>query len=387
MLPHRLANWSYCLTLLLLTVSSNQVVAAVDADQFPQPTADFSQYKKNVHSYIRKRSLPQRSDSHIKLNLPFEFKANQDVQYRGKFLLFHGLNDSTYVWTDMAKSLSKRGFDVRAVLLPGHGSHPDEMLDISYKQWFKAARQHYQFYKQDDTPLYLGGFSLGGIIATVLALENPDIVGLFLVSPAYESKLKKWLRWSWLYAKFEPYMFGGLIIEDNPTKYNSIPINSATQYYKSTKYLKRQWGRKQLSMPVLMVITMQDSVVDVGYVRKVFHRRFTSNKKRLLIYSEQKSMESKNNETNRSSYYPELRILNQSHLSLMNSPENDLLGKSRNLLICNGNEYPIFMACMNSKQHWYGAQHTPSPDGTAVARTTYNPDYKTLEKLIEGVFF
>jgi len=372
---------------LFVLISVCPAIANLQVERFPAPEADFMHYRDEVYSYISKRSLPMRSDDQIKLNLPFELAANQDAEYRGKFLLFHGLNDSTYVWTDIAKSLSKRGFDVRAVLLPGHGSHPDEMLDISYQQWLEAARAHYQFYNQDDAPLYLGGFSLGGVIATALALEYPDIAGLFLVSPAYESKLKNWLRWSWLYAKFEPYMFGGLIIEDNPTKYNSIPINSATQYYKSSKYLKRRWSNGKLTMPVLTVITMQDSVVDVDTVRKLFHQRFTSDKKQLLIYSEQESIESNHNEIVRSSYYPELRILNQSHLSLMNSPDNELLGKSRQLLICNGNEYPIFMACMHSDEHWYGAQHTPSPDGTAVARTTYNPDYSTIESLIEKVFF
>ncbi len=373
--------------ILLVSIFFKPVLANSVVEQFPQPIADFDQYTQSVYQYISKRSLRGRSDQDIKLNLPYERSANSKVLYRGKFLLFHGLNDSTYVWTDIAKSLSDKGFDVRAVLLPGHGSHPDEMLDISYKSWLEAARQHFQLWHQDETPIYLGGFSLGGVLATILALENPDIAGLFLVSPAFESKLKKWLRWSWLYAKFEPYMFGGVIIEDNPTKYNSIPINSATQYYNTTKYLKRRWKRNKLQMPVLAVITMQDSVVDVEYVRDIFHKRFTSDKKRLVIYSEQLDIEANGNELVRKSYYPELRILNQSHLSMINSPNNQLLGESRKILICNGNEYPIFMACMRSKQHWYGAQHTPSPDGIAVARTTYNPDYHIVEELIEQVFF
>ncbi len=378
---------NYLLIIFLASGFNKSISANTIAEKFPGPVVDFAEHRQDVYQYISKRSLPQRSQQQIRLNLPFEISANKNVEYRGKFLLFHGLNDSTYVWVDMANSLSARGFDVRAVLLPGHGSHPDEMLEISYKTWLKAARKHLQLWNQDETPIYLGGFSLGGVIATILALEYADIAGLFLVSPAYESKLKKWLRWSWVYAKFEPYMFGGLIIEDNPTKYNSIPINSATQYYNMTKYLKRHWQTHLLKMPVLAVITMQDSVVDVEYVRDIFQRRFTSDKKRLLIYNEQPGLDKNTNEVIRESYYPALRILNQSHLSMINSPDNDLLGKSRNLLICNGNDYPIFMACMRSKQHWYGAQHTASPDGIAVARTTYNPDYQTVEELIEQVFF
>jgi alpha-beta hydrolase superfamily lysophospholipase len=88
-------------------------------------------------------------------------------------------------------------------------------------------------------PLYLGGFSVGAVIATILTLEqSDDIAGLFLISPACHSQLNSLLGWSWIYAWFKPWMFGGLIYEDNPIKYNSIPINSGTQYYRTTQYLK-----------------------------------------------------------------------------------------------------------------------------------------------------
>ena len=79
-------------------------------------------------------------------------------------------------------------------------------------------------------------------------------------------------------------------------------------------------------------------------------------------------------------------MLNQSHLSLINHPDNVLLGEDQKVLICNGNEYPVFIACMRSKKHWYGAQHTVSPDGVSVARSTYNPDFDTLVRRFEEAF-
>ena len=353
---------------------------------FPKPLADFSAYRENVLSYLKAYSLPDRTEADIRLNLPFELIANEAVSYRGKFLLIHGLNDSAYVWKDMAQALADRGYDVRAILLPGHGSHPADMLNVSYQQWLAAARQHLALWNVDESPMYLGGFSLGGVIASILALENQQIAGLLLVSPAYNSQLNKMLRWSWLYAWYKPWMFGGMILEDNPVKYNSIPINSGTQYYRATKYLKNRWNEETLAMPVLMVVSMNDSVVDVEYTRKLFQRRFVSDRKKLLIYSSDASMVASKNEIIRPSAYPKRRILNQSHLSLINSPNNPLLGENGKQLICNGNEYPIFMACMRATGHWYGAQFTESPDGVAVARTTYNPDFDTILKQFDNVF-
>ena len=187
-------------------------------------------------------------------------------------------------------------------------------------------------------------------------------------------------------------MFGGMISEDNPVKYNSIPINSATQYFNSSIHLKQMlrddkktWLGERLRMPVMMVVTANDSVVDIEYSRQVFHRHFRNPLSRLLIYQQHKaSVQSE--EVIRISHFPQRRIINLSHLSPLNAPHNPLFGENGSVLVCNGNEYPIYRACMQARGHWFGAQHTPSPDGVAVARSTYNPDFSYLLELFDQVF-
>ena len=76
----------------------------------------------------------------------------------------------------------------------------------------------------------------------------------------------------------------------------------------------------------------------------------------------------------RDSAFPALRVLNQSHLGLMYAPTDPLFGTAGRILVCNGNEYPVYSACMRSTRHWFGAQHTASPDGIPVARATFNAD-------------
>ncbi|MEE9319293.1 MAG: alpha/beta fold hydrolase [Granulosicoccus sp.] len=370
---------------------------ASGAEQFPQAKANFNHYINNMRSYLQPRSLPGRTDTDLELNLPFQIKANPTVTYRGRFLLFHGLNDSAYVWRDMARAIAKRGFDTRAILFEGHGSTPKDMLDVKYQSWLSTARQHLAIWNDNKVPMYLGGFSMGATIATLLALDNPEVDGLFLISPAYHSKLNNYLRWSGIYAKFRPWVFGGMILEDNPMKYNSIPVNSGWQFYCLTEKLKSRWQSHRLDMPVLMVATEEDSVIDIDYTRHVFDSRFTHEKRHILIYSgtqtpvvaDRHAGHQANRwaeyQERRASRFPSKRILNQSHLSLMNSPDNPLFGESAAVLVCNGNEYPIFMACMRSSQHWYGAQHTASPDGVAVARTTYNPDFDSVMQRFDEV--
>ncbi len=347
----------------------------------------------------------------LELNLPFERKADPSVDFRGRFLLFHGLNDSAYVWHDFAEALAARGFDVRAVLFEGHGSTPEDMLTVSSDSWMRAARRHADLYSDVNTPLYLGGFSMGAVMATLLALERDDLAGLFLVSPAYHSQLNGYLRWSGLYKMFRPWVFGGMILEDNPIKYNSIPVNSGWQFYRLTRLLKRRWDDHRIDLPVLMVATENDSVVDVDVVRRLFTDRFTDPRKHLMLYTDQPvepprsaaeaaadpvvsavevdepaPVAARSAIERRTSRYPQRRIVSASHLGLMYEPANTLFGERGRVLVCNGNEYPIFMACMRATDHWFGAQHAASPDGVPMARATYNPDFATVLQRFDRVF-
>ncbi len=365
--------------------------------EFPEAQQDFAAYIEATRKYVLQFSMSQRTQAERLYNLPFEFSADPSVTYRGRFLLIHGLNDSPYVWHDMGQSLAAMGFDVRAILLPGHGTTPRAQLNVRFREWLRTVRQQIAVWNssqstqdrqayQTTAPLYLGGFSLGGVLATTLALEDDSIAGLLLVSPAWHSKLNHLLRWSGLYKYYKPWVFGGMIIEDNPAKYNSIPINSAAQYYNATRYLKKRWKNRRLSIPVLVLATADDSVVDVDYMRALYHKRFNGNSRAFVLYSNDTSVMLRGTEVRRSGADLDRRIINQSHLSLINSPDNELFGEPRRVLVCNGNEPRIFFGCMRASGHWFGAQHTESPDGVAVARTTYNPDYDYVVEMVDRIF-
>jgi len=381
-----MVNYRFLLCILSLMVS---LLARADKyDGFPAPEENFDQHIKAVETYLLRTQMQQRTPEDVRYNLPFEIPANGKVPYKGKFLLIHGLNDSPYVFVDVARQLTERGFDVRAVLLPGHGSSPEAQLAIKSTDWLTAARDQLKVFRGDDNiPVFLGGFSLGAVIATVLALENDDVRGLLLFSPAYKSSMNHLLRWSYLYSKFKPWVFGGMIIEDNPTKYNSIPINGAAQYYNTTKYLKRLWGRKKLAMPTLVVASVDDSVVDIEHMKNTLGRRFNHADNKLILYSNDASVKNDDKLIHRSSRYEQQRVLNQSHQSVLMSPDNALFGANGTVLVCNGNDWPTFSACLYSKQqHWFGAQHTPSPDGVPVARATYNPDFNFVFSVFDQIF-
>jgi len=365
--------------------------AELSAPEFPSANQGFADYQAAVFDHIYPINLPSRTSRDIEFNLPFEIAADPQVPYRGQFLLLHGLNDSAGVWRDHAEALASLGFDTRALLFPGHGSTPKQMLEVRYEWWMSAARQQLVRYRKPDVPLYLGGFSMGAVVATRLALENPDIAGLFLVSPAFHSRLNHYLRFAGIYKQKKPWVFGGMILEDNPIKYNSITINSVWQFFRLTQSLKHRWDNQSLSIPTLIVASAEDSVIDTDYTQRLFKKRFPHPASRMILYQRDVTENSTTTATSnriqrRASRFIEERILSQSHLGLMNAPSNAWFGKNGSVLVCNGNEPDIFFGCMRASGHWFGAQHEASPDGHAVARTTFNLEFDWVVENINEVF-
>lgn len=357
------------------------------AEPFPAVVADFADYRAAVRAYLDRHRVavdPLRDREEIELNLPFEISAAPAVPYRGRFLLFHGLNDSPFVWRDMATRLSRLGFDVRAPLLPGHGSRPGDMLDVRFEQWLETGRSALRAWRDDGTPLYLGGFSMGGVVATTLALEEPDISGLLLIAPAFRSSVEDLLRWSSLMALFRDWAFTQP--PGNPVRYDSVATNSGAQFYQLTRYLAQRWGDRTLSIPALMVLTAEDSVVDVAFARKLFGERLSAPQNRLILYSANGNGRAGPREAIRDSRNPGLRILNQSHMSLMIAPDNRRYGVNGDLHICNDEAHTFPPQCADAPRHWHGAWGTPPPDEFSVARTTYNPDFEFLAGQVAAVF-
>jgi hypothetical protein len=77
-------------------------------------------------------------------NAPFElaplpgFAPGQQKAYRRGVLLTHGLSDSPYTMRHLAEFFRQNGFRVMAILLPGHGTQPGDLLDVTWQEWAKA---------------------------------------------------------------------------------------------------------------------------------------------------------------------------------------------------------------------------------------------------------
>jgi len=229
-----------------------------------------------LHSRFNPEGMPRRLADGAKFNRSFRLGVVQPV---GAALLIHGLTDSPYSMKALAESLHARGFDVTVLRLPGHGTLPSMMTEMSHRDWKAATRLavHAASARAPaNGPFYIGGYSTGATLALIHALDSlsdqalrrPDRV--LLISPAIEITrvaalasiidiasvvpipvLEK-VRWQEIVAEYDPY------------KFNSFPVNASRQVNRATRELRRSLEREHNEGRIgnMPPVTAWQSVVD-----------------------------------------------------------------------------------------------------------------------------
>ncbi len=99
-------------------------------------------------------------------------------------LLFHGFTATAAEVRLLAEILHRKGYTVSGPLLPGHGTHPDDLNRTRWQEWAQAGQRALDHLSQTCQSVWLGGESMGGVLALYLAAHNPQTRGLLLYAPA-----------------------------------------------------------------------------------------------------------------------------------------------------------------------------------------------------------
>jgi carboxylesterase len=98
-------------------------------------------------------------------------------------LLLHGFGDTPQTFCYLAPALHKAGFAVHVPLLPGHGRLLEDFDRSSADEWIAASRDSLADLTRRYDSVGLGGLSMGGTIAVLLAAELPSLRALVLMAP------------------------------------------------------------------------------------------------------------------------------------------------------------------------------------------------------------
>jgi carboxylesterase len=99
-------------------------------------------------------------------------------------LLIHGLPGSAAETRPMGEYLTERGLTVCCPLLPGHGTVPEDLTRIRWKDWTGAVEAAVKDLQGRCQHVFVGGLSMGSLLALWLGARHPDVEGLIVMAPA-----------------------------------------------------------------------------------------------------------------------------------------------------------------------------------------------------------
>jgi len=98
--------------------------------------------------------------------------------------LSHGYTATTAEVRLFAKCLHEKGFSVGGPLLAGHGTRPEDLNRVTWQDWVESGEKVYGELASRCEKVFLGGESMGALVALYLANKHPAVCGVMLYSPA-----------------------------------------------------------------------------------------------------------------------------------------------------------------------------------------------------------
>lgn len=224
-------------------------------------------------------------------------------QPKGAAVFLHGLTDSPYSLRHIARQYRERGFVAVAIRLPGHGTVPAGLTEIEWEDWLAATRLAVREARRlagPSAPLHLVGFSNGGALALMYALEALDDAKLaradrvVLISPMVG--ITAFARFAGLAAlpailpAFAKAAWLSVLPEFNPFKYNSFPVNGARQSHLLTAALQQEIlkqaraGRLKDLPPLITFQSVMDFTVSTRAIITSLYAHLPANGSELVLF-------------------------------------------------------------------------------------------------------
>lgn len=178
-------------------------------------------------------------------------------------LLLHGWTGSPSHLRLLADDLVAAGFGVTVPLLPGHGTSIDDLLRVGWRDWLRAAAEAADDVLSSAARLHLGGFSMGGLLAILLAtsFEATSLTTINTPMRTFEWRVR-----------FSPLVKGSRrVIVDDPQErepgfaadfdwgYHGTPIGSVADLYVLMRAARR--ALPKVRIPTLVMQSHADQTV------------------------------------------------------------------------------------------------------------------------------
>lgn len=206
-------------------------------------------------------------------------------------LLLHGMSDSPYSLRHIGERLNDAGAYVLGLRLPGHGTAPSGLTDISWQDMAAAVDLAMRHLAQQNgnQPIYIIGYSNGAALAVHYTLETlqdktlPLVERVVVLSPEIgvtpAAGLAVWQARLGHLLGLEKLAWNAILPEYDPYKFNSFAVNAGDVAYQLTNAIQEKLttlsdeGKLEDLPPILAFSSVVDATVSTpALVRGLFER-------------------------------------------------------------------------------------------------------------------
>lgn len=233
------------------------------------------------------KDLSSPPDSHqIRANEDFVdwIKSNHPNRINGVALVIHGLNLRPDKMASIIGLLTHSYIDVLNLSLRGHGknyvqktnvdsnkSRMETFKTVSYERWINETHRAFGFAekrsRKKQVPIFLIGFSLGGLIGAALLASYPDVYFDRMVLFAPALCINKIYYLARLLSPFPKLVIPSLLTKSYCSN-RGTPIAGYNALFEAIKHFNKNMTQK-LNIPTLIFIDKKDELVSYRRLQRI----------------------------------------------------------------------------------------------------------------------
>lgn len=236
--------------------------------------------KPTGSSAISQPAAGDLAEDHPETHSTRWFNSSTTAGLKGVALVIHGLNLRPERMQSIIDSLTRHGIDVLGLSLRGHGKNyaqRDDMdaatarlesfKNVSYPLWtneaYLAYKQAKERAQQQQVPVFLTAFSIGGLIGLDLFASHSDVHfdRMALFAPAISLRATIYLER--VISPFPRLVIPSLADDDYLSNEKGTPVAAYNALFDALYHFEDNAGPK-LNVPTLIFIDEQDEFIPLG---------------------------------------------------------------------------------------------------------------------------
>lgn len=192
-------------------------------------------------------------------------------------LLIHGFTGTPGELRLLGERLNKEGYTVKGLLLPGHGTTPEDLETKTLEDWYEATKKEYLELKKVCTEVSVAGLSMGGLLALKVASEFNIKSAIIMSAPIfiYDSRAKLLTKRVYSIVKYfyrfvrkfkrDYYDIG----EEYKQSYKVMPLRGVVELLKLMKICKNNVISK-ITVPCLIIQSKNEHTVKATSAKYIY---------------------------------------------------------------------------------------------------------------------